>query len=110
MSATEKIHTDRYSLFKLNKEVSGNDRVLELGLRVDVWWMLMIISKGCKMYLHPFKLQDDLIEVKSRRAEKIKQAVKRIVIMPERVYDRNCERDWGYGYAAVHLICTRSTI
>lgn len=50
------------------------------------------------------------MEVKSRRAEKIKLAAKRIVIMTERVYDRNCERDWGYGYAAAHLICARSTI
>ena len=51
MSATEKIHTDRYSLFKLNKEVSGDGRVLELGLCFYVWRMLSV-EKGALM--HPF--------------------------------------------------------
>lgn len=58
MSATEKIHTDMYSLFKLNKEVSGNGRFLRVGLHLDIY---VIREKGAICILF-FMLIEKLIE------------------------------------------------
>lgn len=59
MSATEKIHTDMYSLFKLNKEVSGDAGFLRVGLYLDSYVIdkrgavCILLSFSSIYYIYP---------------------------------------------------------